>query len=155
MNKPVKTTLLLSSELVELAREVIAKGGRLHFRTRGHSMFPSIADGDEVVIGPLDPGGPQIGQVVLVDTQSGPRLHRLIAKDADGKYFVARGDAELSAGDRIKADQIYARIVQTRRPLSRWLSPGFILAMLRTTLRRMGLEGLISHFLRKTRGIRK
>ncbi len=139
MTQPVNTTLLLSSELVELAKDVIAKGGQLHFRTRGHSMFPFIADGDEVVLGPLDPGGPQIGQVVLFDTKNGARLHRLIAQvsESGNSYFIARGDAELSAGERIEVDQIYGRIVETRRPLSRWLSPGFVLAMFRTALRRI------------------
>jgi hypothetical protein len=136
MIQSVKTTLLLSSELVELAKEVIAKGGRLHFRTRGHSMFPFVADGDEVVLGPFEPGGPQIGQVVLFDTKNGARLHRLIAcvREAGTSYFIARGDAELGAGERIEVDQIHGQIVETHRPLSRWLSPGFVLAMLRAKL---------------------
>ena len=128
----MKTTELFGQELLELADEVVGRGGLLAFRARGHSMAPVIADGDRVVLGPLDPGGPRVGDVVLIRVNPGPRLHRLVqgGKDDDGPFFIARGDAPGAGQDRIRTGDICGRVVRVNRPWWRWLSPRFVLGIL-------------------------
>ena len=95
MNKPVPP-----EQLLNLAGEVISRGGHFAFNTTGHSMYPAIAHGDRVVLGPLPPGGARVGDVVLVGTGDGPRLHRVVSTGSDsaGPFLLTRGDAELGGG---------------------------------------------------------
>ena len=124
----MKITELFGDQLLDLADEVVGRGGVLAFRARGHSMAPIIADGDQVLLGPLAPGGARIGEVVLIRTDSGPRLHRLVQVDGnpDEQLFVARGDAPGSSKDRIPGSAICGRVVRINRPWWRWLSPRLV-----------------------------
>jgi hypothetical protein len=123
MNKPVP-----SEQLLQLAREVTSRGGHFTFTATGHSMYPSIAHGDRVILAPLAEGGARMGDVVLVGTDNGPRLHRVISLEP---VLLTRGDAETGPGERIRAEAVCGRVVRVQRPLRRWISPRFWLATLR------------------------
>jgi hypothetical protein len=96
-------------------------------------MVPAIADGDQVILGPLPEGGARAGDVVLAGTPSGPRLHRVVGAGADpsGPFLQIRGDAEAGPGERVRPETVCGRVVRVRRPLRRWFSPRFWLATLR------------------------
>jgi hypothetical protein len=110
--------------LLVVARAVVSRGGLLRCRVHGYSMRPIIADGDEVVLGPLGSREPRVGEVILVDTSRGPKLHRIIERgqDADGAWLRVRGDTQLGAGETVRLDAIYARVVNVERPLLKTLA---------------------------------
>jgi len=87
-------------------------------------MRPIIADGDDVVLGPLLTGEPHIGEVILVDTSRGPKLHRVIERgqDDNGTWLRVRGDTQVGAGETVRLDAIYARVVSVHRPLVKALA---------------------------------
>ena len=120
-------------QLLQLAGEVISRGGHFTFQTTGHSMYPAIAHGDRVILGPLPEGGARVRDVVLVGTPDGPRLHRIISTGADpsGPFLLVRGDAETGPGERVGPEAVCGRVVRVNRPLGRWLSPRFWAATLR------------------------
>jgi hypothetical protein len=126
-------TVLSPKQLVELAKEVVGRGGLLTFRASGHSMAPLIADADTVILGPLKNGKVSLGDIVLVDCPGGPRLHRvvLIGPGRDDQYIITRGD-QMSAGqEKVKAEAIFGRVVRVHRPWRRWLSFKFICRIIR------------------------
>ena len=123
MNKPVP-----SEQLLQLAAEVTSRGGHFTFTATGHSMYPAIAHGDGVILGPLPKGGARVGDVVLVGTGNGPRLHRVVSLDP---ALITRGDAEQGPGEHIRPEAVCGRVVRVKRPLRRWISPRFWLATLR------------------------
>lgn len=128
MNKPVPP-----EQLLNLAVEVTSRGGHFTFAATGHSMYPAIAHGDRVILGPLPAGCVRVGDVVLVGTDNGPRLHRVISAGTDpsGPFLTTRGDAEVGQGERVRPAAVCGRVVRVQRPLWRWISPRFWLATLR------------------------
>ena len=84
-------------------------------------MRPVIADGDEVVLGPVTAPEPRIGDVILVDTSRGPKLHRVIERgqDPDGTWLRVRGDTQVGAGERVRLDAVCARVVHVQRTLAK------------------------------------
>jgi hypothetical protein len=124
----VKTAPLFAEDLLKLADQVTRAGGLLTFRSRGHSMAPFIHDGDRVVLGPNRPQGPRVGEVVLVRTARGPRLHRLTGSGHDqaGGSFSVTGDANGSLLEIVRREDVIATVVSVHRPLRRYLSPGFL-----------------------------
>jgi phage repressor protein C with HTH and peptisase S24 domain len=95
MNKPVPPR-----QLLQLAGEVISRGGHFCFHTTGHSMYPAIAHGDRVILGPLLGGTARVGDVVLAETQEGPRLHRVISIGTKSSGSAMRKRARESASAR-------------------------------------------------------
>lgn len=71
----------------ELSRSLLAKGISIRFLVRGRSMFPAIRDGEAVLVEHKDV---RKGDVLLVDTEDGLRLHRL-QRCVDGK-LITQGD---------------------------------------------------------------
>jgi len=124
------TDLRLDDErLWDLAAEVIGKGGLFEFRARGYSMYPCIADGDRVKLGPLAASGPALGEIVLARSASGLRLHRVVAQ---GKCLRLRGDAQPGPGEEIGHGNVCGRVLAVQvSPLQRCLR------RLRTLLRRL------------------
>ncbi len=95
----------MQSETFEaICREVFATGGVVRFEARGASMSPAIRDGDVVHVRPLREI-PSAGDILLVRTRDGLRLHRLVRSDKASSVYVTRGDcgveddAPVSEGD--------------------------------------------------------
>ena len=112
---------LSQKQLLELAEEVVSRGGVLRFQARGRSMRPAIADQDWVVLGPVGGHEPRLGEVVLARTRRGPRLHRVVEKGAgaDGGWLRVRGDTQLGRGETVSMDAVVARLVKVDRSLIR------------------------------------
>ena len=115
---------LSRQQLLVVAGAVVSRGGLLRCRVHGYSMRPVISDGDDVVLGPLEAQGPRVGEVLLVDTSRGPKLHRVIARgrDGDGTWLRVRGDTQVGAGETVRLDAVYARVVSVQRPLVKTLA---------------------------------
>ena len=82
----------LQSEAFEaLCREVLASGGAVRFQARGASMSPAIRDGEIVYVGGVEKAL-SVGDVLLVRSSDGLRLHRLVHADKTSDVYVTRGD---------------------------------------------------------------
>jgi hypothetical protein len=76
--------------LVELVRGAAAERSALWVRVTGKSMNPIVREGDAVLLVPPFPS-PRRGEVVFIDSQTGPLLHRVAA--ITGGMILTRGDA--------------------------------------------------------------
>lgn len=80
----------LSNEaLLELMREVLARGAAFRFRSKGWSMSPFIRDGDSITVSPVCGEKLSIGQVAaFIHPESGMLVvHRIIARRAGALLF--------------------------------------------------------------------
>ncbi len=76
-------------------------------------MWPTVRDGDDVLIESLAPACPlAVGDVVLYESPRGLVLHRIIALAAD--HLTTKGDAEPRPDLRIPRAAILGRLA--RRP---------------------------------------
>jgi len=134
-------TLTVQSELLPLLREVVRRGGHLPLLARGDSMRPAIRSGDRLVLGPVGPGEPRVGDVVVWSDGRRAVIHRVLA--VRGRRLKTRGDSRLYDDGWLDASALLARVVRPEREptpgalsiVRRWAPPGRrLLASLRARL---------------------
>ncbi len=76
----------------EFSRELLTQGKGVRFEARGASMSPAIRDGEMVRVEPAALAELREGDIVLVKSQGGFCLHRLVAVDAVRDIYITRGD---------------------------------------------------------------
>lgn len=74
----------------DLAEECLHRSGRLRLRVNGASMLPTIPSGRFVDIRRTHPREARPGDIVLIRTAHGFRLHRLVEIRAG--WAITRGD---------------------------------------------------------------
>jgi hypothetical protein len=74
-------------------------GAVVRLRARGASMRPFLRDGEDVRIVPVRIETIRPGDVVLVRTEGGAALHRVLAIDLRAATLLTKGDS-VRAGDR-------------------------------------------------------
>jgi len=119
--------LPLSREaLVDLMREVIAKGAPFRFRAKGWSMAPFIRDGDVICVAPLSQAGPAVGEVVaFVRADTGQLVvHRVINRGREA--YAIQGDNTPGVADvSVLREEILGRVIRvTRDDQGVWLGLG-------------------------------
>lgn len=103
---------------VELAAEILLKGGSFQFRAHGASMAPFIRDGDLLTVAPVDAARLEIGDVALCRTcWDRIKAHRVVGKTVqDGVLLLeTRGDARLSPDRPVPGDRVLGRVVRAQR----------------------------------------
>ncbi len=103
---------------VELAAEILSKGGSFQFRAHGASMAPFIRDGDLLTVTPVDAARLEIGDVALMRTQwDRLKAHRVIGKQVRGGVLLleTRGDARLSPDRPVPGDRVLGRVERAQR----------------------------------------
>lgn len=93
----------------ELIRELLEQGLCVRFEARGASMSPAIRDGELVEITPVIVSKLQKGDIVLVKSNNGFRLHRIVLADDAKDVFVTKGDCGQGNDPALKAEQILGR----------------------------------------------
>jgi hypothetical protein len=78
--------------LLDLMREVLARGADFRFRVKGFSMLPFIHDGDVITLAPMIKEKPAVGKVVAFIRPGSGNLvvHRVVGKL--GSKFIIQGD---------------------------------------------------------------
>ena len=111
---------LQANDLRELVQEILAKGGVIRLLARGRSMEPFIADGDTIVVSPVDPSDLSVGMIVLY--RSGPfasLAHRIVrmepVTDGTGPVLVVRGDAPACRDERVSLGQVLGFVLALER----------------------------------------
>jgi signal peptidase len=102
--------------LLELMREVLAKGVPFRFQAKGWSMSPFIRDKDVIVIVPLSNTRPQMGDVLAVIHPETGRLvvHRVIGMGI--RACLIQGDNLFGANDGwVPIEKILGRVTRVER----------------------------------------
>lgn len=83
------------------------------WRPRGYSMWPAISDGDRILVGPLAPGGPRLGDVVQFPTVEGTTVHRVVGTSRRGgqRTVLVAGDNTTDRPEAVPSGQLMARVI--------------------------------------------
>ena len=105
----------------EMCAALLRRGNRVRFRAQGASMQPNLLDGDEVLLAPAAVSDLRPGDVALVETSNGLRLHRV--KNLASGAVATQGDAGLEPDPQ--SAQIVGRALAFSRngreyPLNAW-----------------------------------
>lgn len=97
---------------------VLAEGGEVQIRMRGHSMRPWLRDGRDIaVIAPCDGEQAVRGDVVLFRYRGGHVLHRVVSRDGD--RLLLAGDGNYRLREQCRAEDVCGRLVRIIRPSGR------------------------------------
>jgi uncharacterized repeat protein (TIGR01451 family) len=95
-----------SRQFESFSLDCLRAGLRVRFQARGSSMFPTISHGETVYVKPASEADLRRGDIVLVKSDIGFRLHRLILADAGRDVFITRGDCGVQDDPAVRHDQI-------------------------------------------------
>jgi hypothetical protein len=95
-----------SSLFETLTRELLQRGNTVRFQARGGSMSPAIRDGEIVHVTPVIISQLRHGQILLIKTDHGFRVHRLMVADPDKNVFITRGDCGLQDDPPVRREAI-------------------------------------------------
>ena len=95
-----------SQQFEAFSLDCLQAGLRVRFQARGASMSPAIRDGEMVYVKPASGERLRRGDIVLVKSDYGFRLHRLIRADARRNVFLTRGDCALQDDPAVQRHQI-------------------------------------------------
>jgi len=106
---------LKGESLKSLLKEVIKRGKKFRFETKGFSMQPFIRHGDVLTLAPLSGREIHIGDIVACEEPVSGKLivHRVIRKTKKG--YLVKGDNSYKADGCVQRDSIYGRVVRAER----------------------------------------
>src|SRR5947209_18445630 len=99
---------------LHLSTELLNMGYRIRFRPGGHSMNPTIRDGESVVVEPVRALEVLRGDIILYRQPSRVVAHRIISlkgSDETHRAFIIRGDALIRWFELVRADRTLGSIV--------------------------------------------
>lgn len=94
----------------ELLAQLLRAGHRVRVTAHGISMLPTIGDGQQVVLEPVQSCSARRGDIVYVQrADHSYALHRVVRTFADG-WLQTRGDAHWRLDDAVPADAVVGRV---------------------------------------------
>jgi signal peptidase len=101
----------------EISTELLARGYGVRFRPAGHSMHPTIRDGEAVTVAPVRASDVRRGDIILYRAERGFIAHRVLQLKggADAPIFITRGDASTSCDAPVSASQVLGRVICVER----------------------------------------
>jgi signal peptidase I len=103
---------------LEVSADLLSQGYSVRFRPGGHSMSPTIRDGEAVTVEPIEAERVRVRDIILYRTARGVIAHRVVRierREATGALFYLRGDAATTHDAPVVADQILGRVVTVER----------------------------------------
>lgn len=104
---------LSSEDFIDLAKALLRRGQPLRFRATGASMEPSIRSGDLLTVDPIDAQALRPGDVVLYQSERGPRVHRMVGQV--GATFRLQGDAPGCLVEEVPVAEVLGRVALVER----------------------------------------
>lgn len=98
---------------LDLSHDLLRSGYAIRFRTPGHSMHPTIRDGETVTVEPTTALDVRRGDIVLYRTGNRAIAHRVV--DVNAKRFILRGDASREPDEPVEASQILGKVIMVER----------------------------------------
>ncbi|MBI2883966.1 MAG: hypothetical protein HYY11_08685 [Candidatus Methylomirabilis oxyfera] len=111
---------MAESCFVHLAADLLREGYSVRFQAKGASMYPTIDDGEEIVVEPVAPSAVKVGDVLLYRAQRRIIAHRVVQMartEGRGRNysFILQGDALDSCDAPVEASQILGRVTCVQR----------------------------------------
>jgi hypothetical protein len=133
-NKPIGWNLTQSSatspqsfnltphNFVRIFNELLRQGHQVKFKAPGHSMYPTIYDGDLITVEKKKPSDICVGDIILYHHENGVVAHRVINIQAPQSsvhstqhFFLLRGDAAIHDDAPVSSEQILGKVVSIER----------------------------------------
>ena len=135
-HKSNKNDVWINAEPVftNLICDLLTDGNSVKFRAPGNSMYPTICDGDEVTVTPIDAVSIHKGDIVLYRHKSFVIAHRVMRiierskallrsdledsqnrSSSEALQYILRGDAAIVFDDPVNADQILGKVTLVER----------------------------------------
>jgi uncharacterized repeat protein (TIGR01451 family) len=108
-----------SSSFEALSRELLNRGLTVRFEARGASMSPCIRDREIVHVTPVIVSKLRKGDIVLVKSKNGFKVHRLVIADHSQDFYVTRGDCGQENDPPVNAQMILGIVVAKEVKLGR------------------------------------
>lgn len=102
----------------EVSADLLSRGYSVRFRPGGHSMSPTIRDGEAVTVEPVEAERVRVRDIILYRAARGLIAHRVVRierREAMGAIFHLRGDGATTPDAPVVADQILGRVVTVER----------------------------------------
>jgi signal peptidase I len=107
---------------VRICTELLHQGHQVKFKAPGHSMYPTICDGDLITVGPMKPADICVGDIILYHHENGVVAHRVINIQAPQSsvpstqhLFLLRGDAAIKDDAPVSSERILGKVVSIER----------------------------------------
>jgi len=139
----------------EVLGDTLNRGHSIRFRAPGDSMYPTICDGDLIVVEPIRPAVVTVGDIILYQDKSGVTVHRVThilkrSKEnlrsalqgpqdrsiSETLEFLLRGDAAITDDDPVRPEQILGKVVSIERN-GRRIDPYYLRITLYFKIRRI------------------
>ncbi len=103
----------------DLTAELLRRGSCVRFRATGHSMQPTIEDGEVITVAPVTPMAVKRGDILLYQNELGVFAHRVVRITGSGRredvVYLLRGDASVSSDDPVRPAQVLGRVLTVQR----------------------------------------
>ena len=118
----------------EMLAETLNRGYSIRFRVPGDSMYPTIWDGDLIIVEPVKPAAVTVGDIILYQHKSKVTVHRVMRilkrseknsrsalQDPQDRSlserleFVFRGDAAINDDVPVSSEQILGKVGSIER----------------------------------------
>ncbi len=103
---------------LQVTTDLLHAGYSVRFRATGRSMFPTIKDGEEITVEPVEPSSVRRGDILVFRDERGVTAHRLVRMrrtDRSRLSLVLRGDA-CEGSETIEPQAIMGRVISVDRP---------------------------------------
>ena len=108
---------------VDLNSDLLRNGRSVRFSAPGHSMYPTIRDGETLIVQPIEAARVAVGDIILHAVDQRLIAHRVVkivnskslsAADAACE-FIFKADASSSLNEPVKPSQILGKVVSIER----------------------------------------
>ena len=113
---------------VDVSTELLRQGKSVRFRAPGHSMHPTIRDGEFITVAPVAPSDVKLGDILFYRANGKVLAHRVVSVQKNNGYsrnqrstgnshhvFVLQGDASATSHDRVEPEQVLGKVVELER----------------------------------------
>jgi signal peptidase I len=102
-----------------LNSDLLRNGRSVRFSAPGHSMYPTIRDGETLIVQPIEPARVAVGDIILHAVDQRLIAHRVVrivnSKSAAACEFIFKADASSSLNEPVKPSQILGKVVSIER----------------------------------------
>jgi signal peptidase I len=104
----------------DLSTALLTDGYQVRFRAPGHSMSPTIRDGEMVLVAPVKGDEVRRGDILLYRCSERRRViaHRVVCVEQGSRQtrsFILRGDSSVTCDAPVEASQILGRVTAVER----------------------------------------
>lgn len=100
----------------DVSSELLRLGYGIRFCPHGHSMHPTIRDGEAVTVEPVEARDVRRGDIILYQTGKRVIAHRVVRVEGrEAISFILRGDASRDCDAPVSGSQVLGRITAVER----------------------------------------